>query len=113
MWFKTRHGLADVQPPFEILAWQSPKTKQWAVYIRMKYGPEGEGRDLFRKVNLSNPYVYLAWVEDGAAVASQLGQIMASIETAIRSQALVCDLSTAGSATAWGKGYHLIQWPPQ
>jgi len=115
MWFKTRVGLVSVADPTEILMGQHAEDSSWSIYALFKVRPEVRTRGLFgvRKRTTTSQSSFLAMFSDRPGVGEAIGECMAKIEGAIKTQAHFCDLSQSGDAEAWGKRWQQVQWPRQ
>jgi len=112
MWFKTRVGFVALKEPAEILVAKNAKVNTWSIYVNLKVGTEETTKNIFcQRTGKRNPFVYLAFFQDGPNVNKAISEAMTQIELAMRSKADFCDFSQIGDSQAWTKAWQQIQWP--
>ena len=112
MWFKTRVGLCLLPEAFDIRAWKSPKTGDWAIVAMGRRTGAADIRvAFFFRAKTTPAWYYLACFRDADTVQAEIGRTFAAIADAVRSGAPLCDLSTAGVAEAWDPTVRHIEWP--
>jgi hypothetical protein len=112
MWFKTRVGLYNLGEPLEIRVFQ-PEAGHWLLMAQLRNGPEGKGRSLLGKIDMSGPWFYLAKFRDHPGVQADIGHALERIATAAQSGAPVCDLTQVGHPDAWEDSWVQVAWPRQ
>jgi hypothetical protein len=103
MWFKTRVGFAIVDGSMEILVAHDAKRKIRVIYASSPIGPRLTIRTFLvsDRGRVANYSTQLAFFKDDLDSNKRIAECMALIESAIRAEAKVCDLSESGDSEAW------------
>jgi hypothetical protein len=105
MWFKTQAGLVNVEGTAQYLAWRwKAKDGSATVWLTAHQSQTNEGdiTRLFRKpIKIRGQYIYLAGFHDNDLAESLLADCMRRIESAIRNEDAICDLSDVGDRSLW------------
>ena len=111
MWFKTRVGFINVSGPAKILVTKYAKFNSWVIYASLAIEPQMTLKAFLGiKGSARFPALTLACFSDGPDARKSISQWMARIETALLTNAQLCDLSQAGEAQAWDNKWAQIQW---
>jgi hypothetical protein len=107
MWFKTQAGLVNIEGTAQYLAfrWKRKEgsgTIWFAAYQNQE--SEFEIKRLFRKpIKARGRYIYLAAFVDNDHAERSLADCMRKIESSIRNDEIICDLSSVGERSLWQK----------